>query len=315
MSDAQEKVSHPVRRVPGWVDYASLVALSLLFGISFTLTGIAVSELPPITVAAGRLSIAFLMLYPLMRLSGYRMPAPGPVWGLLFASAFFGYALPFAMISWGQVEVAAGLTAIFMAVMPLATITLAHLFTADEKLDRWKILGVLFGLAGVVILIGPGSLTSLGDQLLPQVVILGGAFSYAINAILTRRLVHLSRWSAVTALMLAASVLLLPASLALEHPWTFRPSFASLAAIGGLAVAPTAAATVLILVIVGRQGASFLSQINFMVPVFGMLFGVFLLGEQLPTTAYIALLVILSGITLSRIGQRIQSSTGRNKNQ
>jgi len=86
------------------VDYFWLLALSMLFGLSFTLTSIAVRDIPPLTLAAGRLFIAFLMLFPIMKINGEKMPPWGPVWIPLLASGFFGNALPFALISWGQVR-------------------------------------------------------------------------------------------------------------------------------------------------------------------------------------------------------------------
>ncbi len=175
-----------IRHSPGWVDYLLLVSLALVFGLSFTLTRIAVHEIPPLTIAAGRLLLAFLMFYPLMRLYGQRMPPWGSVWLVVFAAGFFGNALPFTMISWGQIKVEAGLTAIFMAVMPLATILLAHALTEDEKLTRWKLVGVMFGLAGVIVLMGASVLNSLGDDLLRQGAILASAVSYAVNALITR---------------------------------------------------------------------------------------------------------------------------------
>jgi len=181
-------------------DYILLVVLSILFGLSFTLTSIAVRDIPPMVLAAGRLFIAFLMLYPIMRLCGERMPPYGPVWIALLGSGFFGNALPFALVSWGQVEVKAGLTAIFMAVMPLATLLLAHVVTNDEKLNRWKMIGVLMGLCGVVVLMGASALNSLGNELLRQAAILAAAVCYAINALITRKLTKLPRWSAMTAL-------------------------------------------------------------------------------------------------------------------
>jgi drug/metabolite transporter (DMT)-like permease len=104
----------------------------------------------------------------------------------------------------------------------------------------------------------------------------------------------------MTALMFCASLWLVPLSLLLDSPWTLQPTALSLAAEVVLAMGPTAIATVLILIIIDRQGASFLSQINFMIPVFGMLFGVVLLGEHLPANAYLALVIILTGIAVSR---------------
>ncbi len=293
-----------IRHSPGWVDYLLLVSLALVFGLSFTLTRIAVHEIPPLTIASGRLLLAFLMFYPLMRLYGQRMPPWGRVWLVVFAAGFFGNALPFTLISWGQIKVEAGLTAIFMAVMPLATILLAHAFTEDEKLTRWKLVGVMFGLAGVIVLMGASVLHALGDDLLRQAAILVSAVSYAVNALITRKLTHLPRWSALSALMFASSIMLVPFSLLLDSPWQLDPSWAALSAMLGLAVGPTAIATVMILVIISRQGASFLSQINFMVPVFGMVSGVLLLGERLPANAYVALAFILAGIAVSRIRGR-----------
>jgi len=292
---------------PGLRDYALLLTLSVLFGLSFTLTSIGVDEIPPLTLAAGRLLLAFLLLYPLMWLQGQHLPASGGVWLVLFASGFLGNALPFALITWGQVKVEAGLTAVFMAIMPLATILLAHVFTDDEKLDRWKFIGVVFGLIGVIVLMGLNSLTTLGEDIIRQFAILCGALCYAVNAIITRKLTGLPRWSTITALMLTASIWLVPVSLLNDSPWQLQPSADAWLALFGLAIGPTALATVLILVIIGRQGASFLSQLNFMVPVFGMLFGVVLLKERLPVNAYIALLIILAGIAISRYGSASRS--------
>ncbi len=289
---------------PNFIDYLWLLSLAVVFGISFTLTSISVRDIPPLSVASSRLLLAFFILYPLMRLAGQRMPEFGSIWLLVFASGFFGNALPFALISWGQVRVEAGLTAIFMAVMPLATLLLAHVLTDDEKMDRWKFTGVLFGLAGVVVLMGVSVLSALGNDVLRQSAILAGAICYAINAIITRKLTHLPRWSVLSALMFSASVWLVPVSLVVDSPWQLQPTIESLWSLLALAVGPTALATVMVLTIIDRQGASFLSQINFFVPVFGMLFGVVLLGDRLPANAYLALVIILAGIALSRWGSR-----------
>ena len=94
------------------------------------------------------------------------------MWLYIVLSAATGNAIPFVLISWGQVKVEAGLTAIFMAVMPLATIVIANLFTDDEKLNRWKFAGVICGVAGIVVLIGPAALSQVGENTLRQLAIL-----------------------------------------------------------------------------------------------------------------------------------------------
>ncbi len=266
-------------------------------------TSIAVQELSPVVLAWLRVFIALLILYPLMWMAGEHLPKSGRLWLFIVASALFGNAIPFWLIGWGQIKVEAGLTAIFMAIMPLTTIVLAQFFTQDEKLNRWKVCGVLFGLAGVIVLMGWDALRSIGDDTLRQLAILLAAVCYAINAIITKQLLSVPKKSMIAALMLSSVLLLLP-WLLIEAPWSVRPSATAIGAVVMLAIGPTAIATLLILVIIDRQGASFLSQINFMVPVFGVLFGTVFLAERLSPNAYIALVLILVGVALSRWGNQ-----------
>ncbi len=284
-------------------DYLLLTTLAAIFGLSFIFTNISVREVPPLTVAASRLFIALLIMYPIMLAAGQKLPPAGKVWIYVFLSGLFGNALPFALVSWGQVKVDAGLSAIFMAVMPLSTILLAQILTNDERINRWKMAGVLLGFAGIVVLMGKSSFTSLGDEVLRQLAILVAAISYALNAIITRKLTALPKYSMVAALMVAASVLMVPASLMIDHPWGLSVDMGSIGALVMLAVGSTALATLLILIIIERCGATFLSQINFMVPLFGVLFGALLLSERLSANAYIALAIILTALALSRRGQ------------
>lgn len=297
-------VSNNYFKSPSWVDYGLLFGLSLIFGSSFIFTGISVRDIPPFTVVTLRLGIALIILYSMMVLSKQRLPGPGKIWIFITASAVFGNALPFSLISWGQVTVEAGLTAIFMAVMPLATIFLAQFFTNDERLNRWKIASVLCGLAGVIILMGPSALSAIGDDTIRQVAILSAAICYAINAIITRKLVSLPRLPMLSALMLSSTVLMLPLCLLVDQPWQLSFTAPSMSSIFILAAGATAFATWLILIIIDRQGASFLSQINFMVPLFGVAFGSIFLLERLPVNAYVALGVILIALALSRLGGR-----------
>jgi len=238
-------------------------------------------------------------MYPIMVAAGQRLPRPGKIWIYIFLSGLFGNALPFALVSWGQVKVDAGLSAIFMAVMPLSTILLAQILTNDERINRWKMAGVLLGFTGIVVLMGKSSLTSLGDEMLRQLAILIAAISYALNAIITRKLTDLPKYSMVAALMVAASILMVPASLFIDQPWGLSVHIGSIAALVMLAVGSTAIATLLILTIIERCGATFLSQINFMVPLFGVLFGTLILGERLSANAYVALGIILLALANS----------------
>jgi len=230
----------------------------------------------------------------------------GMVWGWILASSVIGMALPFTLIAWGQQEVDAGLTGIFMAVMPLATVLLAHVTTNDEKLNRWMFIGVLLGLAGVVVLMGWHNLLQLGGQAISQLAILCGAVCYSVNAIITRKLTHLEKWPMSASLLLGAAVFMVPLAMTLEQPWSLELQSNAVLSIVALAIGPTAIATWMILIIIGRAGASFLSQINFLVPLFGVFFASVFLHERLPANAWLGLVVILAGVALARVGGRLR---------
>lgn len=289
-------------RSPDVLDYCLLLGLALIFGNSFVFTAIALSDIPPITLAFGRLILAAACMVCLMKIWRQRLPALGKTWIYVIAAAFFGYAFPFALVSWGQVRVDAGLAAIFMAVMPLITVVLAHLTTSDEKLNWYTSVGVVFGLVGVIVLMGWDKLGGVGDDMLRQYAILLAAVCYAINAIVTKKLVHVERVPMMVVLLFVSAFMLLPFSVGFEQPWQVQLTTKSLGSLFALALGPTALATLIILTLIDRQGASFLSQINFLVPLAGVFFGWLFLSELLPPNAWFALAIILVGIALSRRG-------------
>ncbi len=291
-----------LRQRPSSYDYFLLCSLAAVFGSSFIFTGISVRDIPPATVVTARLGIAAVLVLLVLVWKKQALPGRGKTWFYIITAAAFGNAIPFCLISWGQVKVEAGLTAIFMAVMPLSTIVLAQLFTDDEKLNRWKVASVLCGIAGVVILMGPSTLRGIGDDTLRQLAILTAAVCYAINAIITRKLAALPKLPMIGALLLVSTMMVLPISLMMDQPWQLSYSLPPVLSIVILAIFPTAIATWMLLAIIDRQGASFLSQINFMVPLFGVLFGAIFLHERLSANAYFALAVILLAIALSRRG-------------
>ena len=286
---------------PGFSDYALLVALAAIYGFSFLATKVAVQEIPAVTVTFARLAGAAVLLLPLLYFTRDSIAELLPHWKLLMLVALFGNAFPFWFIAWGQEQVDAGLTAILMAIMPLITLVLAHFFTQEEKLNRYKVIGFLLGLIGVMYLIGFNKLASLGSETVRQYAIMAGATCYAIHAILFKRLTNLPRKPIVVVVLTLSALVLLPVVLFVDQPWELDPSADGLAALLFLAAIPTALGTIMLFAIIGRQGASFLSQINFLVPVFGVLWAVLLINEVLPPNAFVALALILAGIAIARI--------------
>jgi len=286
--------------LPRALDYALLVLLAAVWGGSFMLIKLAIETVPPVTMTAARVAIGALLFAAIVLATGRRLPSDPRVWGWAVLTGIFGLALPFSLISWGEEVIDSGLAAILMAGMPLITLILARFVSGNEPLTAPKLVGVGFGVAGLVILIGPESLAALGDDTVRQMAVVGASFCYAVNAIVTKRISGHDPYSVSAAIMICGSVILLPASLALDAPWTLQPTAIAWFALAVLGVFPTALASLIMLALLRRQGAGFFAQINFLVPLFGVLWGFIILSERPPATALAALAVILAGIAISR---------------
>ena len=281
------------------LDWLGLAALTVMFGSAFMFTKLAVQELPPSIVAAARISIAAIVLLglALARKECFRFLHSS--WPLIIALAIFGNCLPFYLISWGQQTIDSSIAGILMAVMPLATLVLAHFFIPGEKLNMFQVFGFLAGFVGVLLLLGPAALAELGNSahvFFPMVAVLGGAFCYAINTILAKHASSESLLAISASVLVASSLIMLPAWFVAEDLGAFRLISIGVLSVVLLGTFPTALATLIYFAIIARAGPSFLSQINYLIPVWAVMMGTVFLGEPFSTHAIIALVIILAGI-------------------
>jgi len=293
---------HPAR--PGALEIALLLSLATLWSSSFGFIKVAVETIPPFSVAAGRLLLAAILIVTIARLRGLRFPGEKGLWPKFLAVGLFGNALPFTLISWGEVTIDSGLAAILMAAMPLATLVLAHFFTSDERMNPARVLGVALGFGGVLTLIGPAALAGLGDEAVRQTAVAGGAVCYAIATIVARRLPRMPLLLSGAGALTASVLWSLPLSLLMDRPWELAPSPESLGSVVILGLFPTALAILLYFALLQRTGATFIALNNYLIPSLGMIWGILFLGEALSLRATIALGIILAGIAVTRIGMR-----------
>ena len=203
-------------------DWLGLLALVIMFGSAFIFTKFAVVSIPPLVVAAGRILIGALVLIAIAVYHGERMDVVRSHPFLLILLAFTGNCLPFFAISWGQQFVESGLAGILMALMPLATILLAHFFVRGEQLNTLKVIGFVLGFLGIVILMRPDQLLIAGQldaPIIPMLAILLGAFSYAVNSVLAKKLPDLSLTSISAAVLGFAAIMICPLALYYEPVW------------------------------------------------------------------------------------------------
>lgn len=259
---------------------------------------VGVETIPPMTLAAGRLVLAAIMLTVFAVSAGDFIPMTLKVWGICLFIGFFGNALPYTLIGWGELRIDSGLAAILMGIVPITTAVLAHVFTPDEPLSLWRLTGILVGFAGLIVLVGWQSIIGLRTDVFYELAVLLGALCYALTNIFARRHAYLPGRVLAAGATMAGALIILPMSLAYERPWNLAPSLESVGAMIMLGLLPTAVATLIYFRLIKAIGATFVSQVNYLVPVMGVVWGMMVLGERLSWRAFTALAFILTGIAL-----------------
>ncbi|TLP58324.1 DMT family transporter [Parasedimentitalea maritima] len=294
----------------GMMNWVKLLSLGLIWGASFMFISVALRDLGPLTIVAGRVGLGAIVLLVIVQLKGIGLPdwrsnTGQRVWAAALAMGFFSSAMPFALLSWGQKYVASGFAGVCMAVVPLFVLPLAHFLVPGERLTLQRGISFLVGFAGVVVLIGLDAFKLIGSdfEALARVACLGAALCYAFGAIITRLCPKTDMLSLSAAALLSATVMILPFALILEGV-PQMPSALSLAAILYLGLLPTALAQVLLVQVIRDAGPSFMSLVNYQLPVWSVLFGVVLLNEILPPQLYVSLALILGGLLLSKKRRR-----------
>lgn len=262
-------------------------------------TAIAVESIDPLSIVFFRVVIGALVLSLAVFARQQRLPFTVQAWIIFLLLGFAGNLLPFFLIAWGQQSIDSGVAGMIMAVMPLITMILAHYFIEGEDLNRYKIIGFIMGITGVTLLLGPVFEGDL-QALLSGIAIFFAASSYAVNTILVRRLPRFDPRVAGAGVLIAASIALLPLWLS-EHQ--FNPSQVSpgsMLSLIWLGIGPTGIATIILFVVIERAGPTFLSTINYLIPVVAFFCGVVILSEPVGWSSLLALIIILSGIALTR---------------
>lgn len=280
-------------------EWIMLVSLSILWGGSFFFTGVAVKELPPLTIVAVRVGLAAVILNVVIRSIGLRMPKDRGVWAAFFAMGLLNNVIPFSLIVWGQMHVASGVASVLNATTPLWTVIVANLVTADEKMTGPRTLGVIVGFIGVAVMIGQKASAPLGYEIIAPFAVLGGALSYALAGVLGRRFAALRVVPTVTAAgqMTASTVVLVPMALIVDRPWLLEtPSLHAWAALIGIAALSTALAYVLYFRILATAGATNVLLVTFLIPVSSIFLGAKVLGEKLSADDLLGLMLIGTGL-------------------
>ena len=241
-----------------------------------------------------------LVLLLFCAVSGRGLPRDPRDWAKMVTIGALNSALPFFLISWGLQSVSVAESALLLATGSFASLIISHFVSTDERINLARAVGVFIGFLGVLVLViselleaGPGGIKG-------QAAVIGAGLSYSISSVMTRRIAHLPSVPATTAILLSASIYMLPLAFILEHPVNLEATPTAIFSIVMLGVVATAFAYVVRLSIIRNNGAVFMAQVGYLVPVFGVLWSWLFLSEALEFKTLIALGTILLGIAVTR---------------
>ena len=288
-----------------------LLTLSFLWGGTFFFVELALEGFTPFTIVCLRVLIAALALFAYLKLTGEVIPRDPGLWGVFFVMGLLNNILPFSLITWGQTHITGSVASILNATTPLFTVILAHFFTTDEKLNRHKLLGVLAGFCGVVVMMQPSLEDGLNFESLGQIAVLGAALAYGFAGIWGKRLKETSALVNAFGMLACSSVIMLPVALTVEEPFGASPHWISFGAVVALALLGTALAYILYFRLLALAGAVNLLLVTFLIPVTALILGVGILQEAIHPLALVGTAIIFAGLAL--IDGRILTLFGKKK--
>lgn len=265
---------------------------------------VAVKTLSPIWVVATRVTLAALLITAYTFSRGLRLPPLNDVrWRWYAVLGLTGMVLPFFLIGEGQKTIQSGISAIIIGAMPIMTIILAHFFT-QEKMTPIKFFGFLIGFSGIILLFIPKDFSlGLVSDWKAQSFILMAAFFYGLTTILAKRSPETHSSVGASMMLICAAIISIIWAVIEGVPATPPAPIVYLMIIG-LAIGSTGIATILYLHMIDVKGPTIMASINYFVPVSSVVFGIWLLGEDLSLQKVLAFIVVLTGVLISRIGAK-----------
>lgn len=290
-----------------WVE---LLVLALIWGASFICNRIALDEVGVFTTVAFRVAGGAVILWLWVAWRGYPLPRNPGVWASFLVMGVLNNAIPFTLITWGQLTIPSGLAAILNAGTAIFGVLVAAILFRDEKLTARKASGVALGFAGVITVIGPGALTRLDLTSFAQLALIGASLSYAFAAAWARvRLRGLAPQVAAAGMLTGSTLVMIPAALLREGLPVLQHGAQVWAALGYLAVVSTALAYLLYYRVLALAGAGNLSLVTLLVAPVAVALGALILHEALPLRAYGGFALLALGLMV--IDGRVLAQTRR----
>ena len=281
--------------IKSWLKFAYL---GIVWGSTFLWIKIGLEEIPPITFTAMRLLVAVCGLVAINLIIKPKLPRRANWRDFLFLGVF-NIALPFALITWSEQYVSSGSASILNATTPLFTLMLAPFFVPEDRFTWPKVLGMVLGFAGVVVLVTDNVSAAFAGFRWGELVVLVASLSYAVAIIYARRrTVSMAPSMQALGQNIFATILLWPLALGLEGPLVLPRQTMTWVAVIWLGIMATCIGTVLYYALLKEVGPTRTTLTTYLFPLMGVLLGAIFLDEQVGLRMLVGGLFILGGVIL-----------------
>jgi drug/metabolite transporter (DMT)-like permease len=285
----------------GWRDYALLLALACCWSSTYPLTKIGLGSIPPITFISARSLIAAGFLLVVLRLRGMRIPTDAQAWKLFAQQQTINSTIPFLLITWAQQYVPAASTVVLASTTPIFAFLITWGITRHEPATLLKLAGAILGLAGTIAIIGLDALGNLNANIFAEIVILIATISFACATIFGLRLTEYDPMVVAAGSLLFGGLLLLPAALIIDRPWTLHPTPQALGAVVTMAIFSSALGLMLFYMCLTRLGTLMTNAQGYLRIPIGVGLSVLLLGESVPSNLTLGLVLVMGGVAAMTI--------------
>ena len=278
-------------------DLGELLLLAALWGGSFLFYRMLATELPPLSTVFSRVSIGAVSIWIYLGWRGTAVVVPRDQLGRILGVALLNNVVPFTLFAWGGTRISSGTASIINALTPIFVVLVTGLVLRTDALTPGKIVGVVCGLAGVVILVGPEAL--VGADLWGEAACVLATVSYGFALPLGKRVVGVAPPVMAACQLTAATLVMLPLMLVIDAPWSLAaPSVVGWGAVLGLALLSTGLAYIIFFALMASAGPTNLSLVTLLIPPSALLLGWAVLGEAITPAAVMGMAVIGVGLVV-----------------
>jgi len=279
--------------------WAIFITLGLIWSSSFLWVELALREVGPITLVAFRAFFGFLFGVVVVVTQRIPLPRTWKEWAPLIVLGLTNIAIPFFLISWGQKSIDSGVASILDATVPLFTILVAHFMLHDDKMTTPKVLGLLTGFAGVIVLMSK-DLGASTSSLLGQLAVIVACIFYAASSIIAR--VYTEGTSATMrglGPLVSASAVMVTSAFIFEAPLKIPTLPITWVALLWMGILGSGLAFIMLFYLIHEIGPTRTTMVTYLFPLGGVTLGVIFLNEALTWQIITGAVLIISSLAIA----------------